>query len=166
MPLNYSVSVTNSLRFRVSCHLDVASLLNQMTIDLVRFSFVSQFYCLPRQGQGRAGQGRAEQGSTCAPNVLVCSFISVQEDKLNLRIFPTGATGGGNTHARQVLNAFWCSPSCWPSREREREWDVGQGEDSEAWALTSRCALKRFWSTSHTFTLTHTPRRTHTHTHV
>lgn len=33
------------------------------------------------------GQDGAGQGSTCAPNVLVCSFISVQEDKLNLRMF-------------------------------------------------------------------------------
>lgn len=51
--------------------------------------------------------------------------------------------------------------------DRERT-GRGQGEDSEAWALTSRCALKRFWSTSHTFTLTltHTHPVAHTLTHT
>lgn len=58
-----------------------------MTIDLTpklapcRVCSVSLLDCFPPKQDG------AGQGGTCAPNVLVCSFISVQEDKLNLRMF-------------------------------------------------------------------------------
>lgn len=70
------------------CHLDVASLLNQMTIDLTpQLLLLRVESVLCRCSIALPGQDGAGQGSTCAPNVLVCSFISVQEDKLNLRMF-------------------------------------------------------------------------------
>lgn len=114
-----------------------------MTIDLTpQLLLLRVESVLCRCSIALPGQDGAGQGSTCAPNVLVCSFISVQEDKLNLRMFFFFVFN--QQQQKQHPREMYSMPSDASQVVGRRESGGDWGRDSEAWALTSRCALKRF----------------------
>lgn len=131
-----------------------------MTIDLTpQLLLPSVESVLCRCSIALPGQDGAGQGSTCAPNVLVCSFISVQEDKLNLRMFFfffSTSSRRSSIHAKCTQCLLMLAKLLARYTGENRGWRKGQWSVGANKSMRIKALLKY---------QTHTQTNTHSNTH-